>query len=83
MNDFGFEPLSLPGLALVKGYSHKDGDMYDPTDPFFGNTNIKGCDGNTVKTDGSYEIPDWLYLKNLHTDLRMFYVKCSGGKLVH
>jgi len=85
MNDFGFLPKTLPGLALTKGYSHKKGDFYDPNHPTLGNSNIIGCDkndGGKLLYNGEYGIPDWLYMKNLHTDLRMYYVKCSAGKVV-
>jgi hypothetical protein len=85
MYDFGFLPESLPGLALVEGYDHKIGDIYDPTATNLGNSYLSKCDENnrvvTVDPNMSSAIPDWLYLKNLHTDLRMFYVKCVNNKL--
>jgi len=35
-----------------------------------------------MTVDGEKKIPDWLYLKDLHTDLRMFYVKCDANNKV-
>jgi len=48
MYDFGFLPESLPGLALVEGYKHNSGDMYDPNSPTLGNTLITGCKNNVI-----------------------------------
>jgi len=78
MYDFGFLPMSLPGLALVKGYEHKEGDMYDPNHPTLGNTNVKSCTTSlTIDADVEPEIPDWLFLGSIKTDLRMSYLKCD------
>ncbi len=98
MYDFGFLPITLPGLALKTGYKHRKGDFYDVRNVYNkGNTYIKGCSATgsiiTTPTDESTaaghttklikaEIPDWLYMKDLHTDLRMFYLECkknTGG----
>lgn len=97
MYDFGFMPSTLPGLALKKGYIHRVGDFYDVRNTFNkGNSYIQGCNPSTgamitlVKDDDTSanptpigsDLPDWLYLKDLHTDLRMFYLECvknSGG----
>jgi len=84
MYDFGFLPESLPGLALVEGYDHKIGDIYDFNNKTnLGNSYITGCKDNKIQTVGnlSSAIPDWLYLKNLNTDLRMFYVKCVNNEV--
>ena len=44
MYDFGFLPESLPGLALVEGYDHKIGDIYDFNNKTnLGNSDITGC----------------------------------------
>ncbi len=86
MYDFGFRPETLFGLALTKGYSHKLGDFYDADAPNKGNSFINGCDknGDIIYTgEGGERIPDWLYLHDLHTDLRMFFLKCEDGKVVH
>lgn len=48
MNDFGFLPESLPGLALVEGYSHKVGDMYDASAANLGNSNVSGCTNGAI-----------------------------------
>ena len=93
MYDFGFLPETLPGLALTEGYPHAKGDMYDPKHPTLGNSYITSCTNGNIKlidykaagltaSDVEKKIPDWLYLKDLHVDLRMFYVKCEGNKLV-
>jgi len=86
MYDFGFLPKTLPGLALKEGYTHAKGDMYDPTNTKnLGNSYVTGCSGGSIQYNkpGEKKIPDWLYLKELHTDLRMFYLKCdSAGNVV-
>ncbi len=71
MYDFGFLPKTLPFLALVYGYEHKLGDMYDPDAVNLGNSNVSGCkNGNiiykTASGDTSSRLPDWLYLKDVH-----------------
>jgi hypothetical protein len=43
MYDFGFLPETLFGLALVKGYEHAPGDIYDPQSATFGNSLVTGC----------------------------------------
>jgi hypothetical protein len=53
MYDFGFLPESLPGLALVEGYDHKIGDIYDPTAPNLGNSMISGCKLDKIQTVGN------------------------------
>jgi hypothetical protein len=53
--------------------------MYDPTASNLGNSYIDGCDANNniiYTLDEDPALPDWLYLKDINTDLRMFYVKC-------
>jgi hypothetical protein len=86
MYDFGFKPETLFGLALIEGYKHEIGDMYDRNHPTLGNSFIDGCDANNniiYNYDGESELPDWLYLKDVNTDLRMFFVKCnSDGEVV-
>jgi sodium/potassium-transporting ATPase subunit alpha len=84
MYDFGFLPESLPGLALTEGFQHAKGDFYDANHPTKGNSYVTGCSsGGDIEytKDGAKGIPDWLYLKDLHTDLRMFYLKCVDGKV--
>ena len=94
MYDFGFLPVTLPGLALKKGYKHRDGDFYDVGNVYNkGNTYVKGCSATGKlltwpedPEDGAKAVanpkaiaealPDWLYLKDLHTDLRMYYLDC-------
>jgi len=49
MYDFGFLPESLPGLALVEGYDHKIGDIYDFNNKTnLGNSYITGCVNNQI-----------------------------------
>jgi sodium/potassium-transporting ATPase subunit alpha len=42
MNDYGMPPVTLFGLALVKGQVPNPTDAYDPLDATQGNTNITG-----------------------------------------
>ena len=86
MYDFGFLPKTLFGLALTEGYAHEKGDFYDPNAFNKGNSNIAGClENGEINYTGSGEaprMPDWLYLHDLHTDLRMFFLECKDGKVV-
>jgi len=86
MSDWGFPPLSLFGMGLQKGYGYAPGDHYNPYDPYYGNSNIKGaCDNGVDQLGGDGSgiygqfnyAPDWIYTGDTHTDLRMVYVQCA------
>jgi len=83
MSDFGFSFWSLIGLSTLEGYKSNPGDIYDPYSPTFGNSNlVNACvppstnnlSGGSV---GSLYTPDWIYLADDTTDMRMVYVKCD------
>jgi len=83
MSDFGFEMKQLFGMGLASGYSHASTDVYDPYDPYFGNSNLRGaCDGGQNNLGNSpysnyYYHPDLIYNKDIALDLRMVYVTCA------
>jgi sodium/potassium-transporting ATPase subunit alpha len=39
MNDYGFPPSTLFFLSNEDGFKPKDDDVYNPSDPYKGNTN--------------------------------------------
>lgn len=93
MNDFGVPGNSIFMLNNKPGLSSKASDIYDPSDPWLGNTNLK--DLYLKRTDGlsaasklsvpfcvpgdedSFELIDWLFRKDDTADLRMSIVKCD------
>jgi sodium/potassium-transporting ATPase subunit alpha len=42
LNDFGFTPGDLNYKASINVITHASTDVYNPTDPHFGNTNLIG-----------------------------------------
>jgi len=86
MRDFGFPMEELLGLATKKGIPPNDGDVYDPSAPYFGNTSRDFIDYCTkcwaggdceVKEYGSSDTPDWLYNGDQDKDLRLWYLQCD------
>jgi len=46
MDNFGYPFSSLWGMGIASGWEKGPGDVYDATDPYFGNSNLVGaCDG--------------------------------------
>ncbi|CAD8071160.1 unnamed protein product [Paramecium primaurelia] len=84
-NDFGFTPQSLLFLLNKQGVIPKYNDIYDPRDPWFGNSNLRElypngvCEGTHLR--GSTDI-DWIYAKHGAYDLRMTLLKCENRKIV-
>lgn len=94
MNDFGFSPGNLLGLITKPYLHHNPGDVYNPNDEFFGNTNAECKNGilqviNAPKDrdqieDESLKIIgytlDWLFTLDISQDLRMGYLSnnCSA-----
>lgn len=64
MNDYGFKPGTLFGLAAEKGYFPKDTDSYKPNLESRGNSNYKKGDG---------AILDMLTPRQSATDVRLFF----------
>ncbi|CAD8085019.1 unnamed protein product [Paramecium sonneborni] len=84
-NDFGFTPTTLYFISNKQGVLPKANDIYDPNDPWFGNSNLKEnykdgtCTGTNLE---GYEDIDWVYANHGKFDLRMAYLKCEDGKIV-
>lgn len=88
MQDFGFNPTSLIFLLNKDYIEHNPGDIYDPNDSTFGNTNFQcelSDDGSWVprsimeNKEGGYEptAVDWLFLNDRRQDLRMGFLECD------
>lgn len=41
MNDFGFAPKDILDKNTLKIFRHGDTDVFNPSDPYFGNTNLR------------------------------------------
>ena len=91
MNDFGFTPGSLVGLILKPYLPHNPGDVYDPTHPFFGNSNVECSDGvlksinpperEAINKDNVEGFTlDWLFTTDINQDTRMGFLSnnCSS-----
>jgi len=65
MNDYGFTPGVLFGLAAEEGIMPKDTDQYAPNESSRGNSNFK---------DGDREIMDMVSFKQSGVDVRLFFV---------
>jgi sodium/potassium-transporting ATPase subunit alpha len=87
MYDFGFTPQSLIRLIVKPYIPHNSGDVYDPTHPFFGNTNAQCSDGvlkainapdKDVLEDSTKKIIgytlDWLFTTDIDQDTRMGFL---------
>lgn len=77
MNDFGFPPFQLLFSNGIFLHEHAEQDIYNPTDPYFGNSLLKASNptacGNFNKEG---ELIDWLYMKQAKSDLRMSALLC-------
>lgn len=72
-DEFGFSPSILNRLVSRPYFHHNEGDIYDPSSPTLGNTNVR-CDGNDLVLiddmgkneleDGTEKgnILDWLFV---------------------
>lgn len=95
-NEYGFAPSTVNGLILIPYFHHNPIDIYDPTSPTLGNTNLKCENGNLKSKDnfGRSEVNkgnqngnglDWLFLSDIYQDLRMGYIDkfvCNGDQVV-
>lgn len=78
MNDFGFPPFQLLFSNGIFLYNHNDQDVYNPTDPFFGNSRLKAANiTNCDSFNNAAELADWLYMKQAKSDLRMSALECK------
>jgi len=82
LSDFGFSFSELFGLTIKQGYRYNSGDQYNPKDPYFGNSMLKGgCDAaanqDLLGKVGNQYTPDWIFNDDLSTDLRMVFVECQ------
>lgn len=78
-DDFGFQPFNLLYKNGLTIYPHNDSDVYNPTDPHFGNTKLAGITdcANFGKGDMAGQLVDWLYAKQSGWDLRMSALLCN------
>ena len=65
MNDYGFSPASLFGLAGEEGIMPNDTDIYTPTESSRGNTNF---------ANGDRDLLDMITAKQSGVDVRLFFV---------
>jgi sodium/potassium-transporting ATPase subunit alpha len=72
MNDYGFKPQTLFGLASEKGYFPEDSDVYDPSIPSRGNSNWD--------TSKEGEILDMLTPRESAVDVRLFFTERSANE---
>lgn len=78
-NDFGFPPAELQFKANINIYKSNVGDVYNPTSPTFGNTNIGPGTLNSPCSTTSIEMVDWIYTAHSFYDLRMTLLNCKNG----
>lgn len=79
MNDFGFPPFQLVFSNGIFIFDHADQDIYNPTDPFFGNSKLKAANPTNCEAyKGGTELIDWLYMKQGKSDLRMSALVCTS-----
>lgn len=96
MKDFGIPLESLFGLAVDFAFKPNYNDVYDKNAAFYGHTNprfIEYCTSCWDKTgdcdpqklsnpDKIDNPPDWLYTKDMNSDLRLWYLKCAPGGII-
>ena len=88
MLDFGMNVRSMFYIILKDYYPHNITDVYDPSHPTLGNTNVRIEDGKLrvineesagalVDSEDKFgpRLVDWLFTKHLEQDLRMGYVE--------
>jgi sodium/potassium-transporting ATPase subunit alpha len=80
MNDFGLSPFQLVFSNGIFLLNHGDQDVYNPTDPYFGNSKLRTA-GYTNCNDfnNAGELVDWLYMKQAKSDLRMSALICTAN----
>ena len=89
MNQFGFAPQVLLQIMNVVYFPHNKGDVYDPTAPYYGNTNVS-CVKGTLTSNNIGDLSsltatnlngvqvDWLFTTMNTQDLRMGYLSFNG-----
>jgi sodium/potassium-transporting ATPase subunit alpha len=60
------------GKASINILLQNDQDVYNPTDPYFGNTKLVG-----LTSCPSGQLLDWIYTKDASRDLRMSALNCN------
>lgn len=83
--DFGFKPGELNGKASLNIIRHADQDSFNPTDPYFGNSNLASKYGSRCPASTDGELLDWVYNNHAAQDLRMTALSCNmvDGKPVY
>jgi len=79
VNDFGFLPGELNGKASINIITHAPQDVYNPTDPFFGNSNLASKYSTSCPKPPSsdFVLLDWVYNNHASQDLRMTALHCK------
>jgi len=74
-----FLPGELNGKASINVVRHAAQDVYNPTDPFFGNTNLATKYSTSCPKMGNsdYVLLDWVYTQDAFQDLRMTALNCA------
>lgn len=93
MEEFGLSPGNVVGILKNPYFLHNPEDVYDPSKPYFGNTNV-ACENGTLKSlniGDSIEYTkegldgvslDWLFTTHKDQDIRLGYLKFSGTCVV-
>ena len=89
-NDFGFPPNELFMTANLNMTKSNPGDVYNPTDTYFGNSYLQQnysnkCPQSKATLDGPIVMVDWVTDLTGEYDLRNTMLKCQviGGKAVY
>lgn len=75
VNDFGFHPALLNGKATMDIIEHHPHDVYNPNDPYFGNSNLAAA--AITGTCPNVKRLDWISNEDAFVDLRMAGLKCT------
>lgn len=78
------------GILAKNGVIPKPTDIFDPLDPFLGNSNLRNNYNDRISElpetenkictsddESNFEPIDWLFSKNNDIDLRMYYIQCN------
>ena len=77
VNDFGFQPAQLNMKSSIFIIEHAAHDMYNPNDPYFGNSILAN---SVIGGSCPDAVPiDWIYTKHAHFDLRMSALRCNNN----
>lgn len=72
MNDYGFKPSVLFGLAAEEGYFPENTDFYNPADSYLGNSRARPVNGVTPDYDSNL---DMVTPRQSAIDVRLFFTQ--------